>query len=269
MDLALLEAERSQLHYGIQFPAAVAVALAAPQADYRHTALRWSAATQSIISTDIPADTPFTLALEPLELTLNLRDGAGTVLTSLFLVGQTLATGLAWLQTAVTDLGADGSKISWIAYPPDDFPDHPLAHGAAFATGQPEFRQLLIDHYALTHQQLTTLAQTYPQAPSPVIWPHHFDLATLIPLGAGTGEANPAIGVGLSPGDGSYGEPYWYVSPWPYPQGELPAISAPATWHTQGWVGAVLRRSHLARDNHSAMVEAFIQEAVAVCRGLV
>ncbi len=268
MDFALLQTERIQLHYGVQFPAATAVALATPQADYRHTALTWHPTWASFISTEIAATTPFVVALDPLELTVALRDRDGTVLTSLPLLGQTLATGLAWLQTAVTHLGAEGTKIRWISYPPDDFPDHPLAHGAEFTVGQPAVRQFLVDDYALTQAYLTNLAQVYPQATAPVIWPHHFDLATLIPVGAGTGEAGASIGVGLSPGDGSYGEPYWYVSPWPYPQGELPTLPAPATWHTHGWVGAVLRRSQLPNPIQVPMLGALVEAAVAICETL-
>lgn len=268
MDLALLQAERIQLHYGVQFPAATAVALAIPQADYRHTALTWHPTWASFISTEIAATTPFVVALAPWELTVALRDRDGTVLTSLPLVGQTLATGLAWLQTAVTHLGADGTKIAWISYPADDFPDHPLAHGAQFVASSSAVRQLLVDDYALTHQYLTDLAQTYPQATAPVIWPHHFDLATLISLGAGTGEDSRSIGVGLSPGDSSYGEPYWYVSPWPYPQGDLPTLPAPATWHTHGWVGAVLRRSQMPNPIPIPMLGAFLEAAVVICETL-
>ena len=49
-------------------------------------------------------------------------------------------------------------------------------------------------------------------------WPHHYDSATLILLDpAETGEDARSINVGMSPGDGSYAEPYWYVTPWPPP----------------------------------------------------
>ena len=41
------------------------------------------------------------------------------------------------------------------------------------------------------------------------------------------------IGVGLSPGDTYYAEPYWYVSPYPYPGLEdLPVLDGSGFWHT-------------------------------------
>jgi hypothetical protein len=62
-------------------------------------------------------------------------------------------------------------------------------------------------------------------------------IATLIQVDA---EAKTSIGVGMTPGDGNYAEPYWYVSPWPYPTSpQLPDLPAGA-WHTEGWTGAVL-----------------------------
>ncbi len=45
----------------------------------------------------------------------------------------------------------------------------------------------------------------------------------------------------MSPGDESYGEPYFYVSPWPYPQqGVLPGLKGNGFWHTAGFTAAVL-----------------------------
>lgn len=77
--------------------------------------------------------------------------------------------------------------------------------------------------------------------PGPIrCWPHHFDIATYVALGSGDPETAPGIGAGLSPGDESYGQPYFYVNPWPQPQaGALPGDIAPGRWHTDGFVGAV------------------------------
>lgn len=60
-----------------------------------------------------------------------------------------------------------------------------------------------------------------------------------------------SVGVGLSPGDSGYPEPYVYVTPWPYPTGELPALPW-GHWHTEGWTGAVLRGSALVQEPESS-----------------
>jgi hypothetical protein len=44
---------------------------------------------------------------------------------------------------------------------------------------------------------------------------HHFDLATLTTLPARNADATGYVGVGLSPGDEYYDEPYFYVSVYP------------------------------------------------------
>ena len=55
-----------------------------------------------------------------------------------------------------------------------------------------------------------------------------------------------SIGVGFSPGDGSYDQPYFYVTPWPYPDTEdLPPLAVGAHWHRTGWTGAVLTAERL------------------------
>ena len=48
--------------------------------------------------------------------------------------------------------------------------------------------------------------------------------------------------MGLSPGDGTFAEPYFYLLPWPSPPGELPKLDG-GHWHTEGWTGAVLEAS--------------------------
>ncbi len=53
--------------------------------------------------------------------------------------------------------------------------------------------------------------------PGPVrCWPHHFDIATYVGLEDGDYETARGIGVGLSPGDEAYDQPYFYVNPWPH-----------------------------------------------------
>ena len=55
--------------------------------------------------------------------------------------------------------------------------------------------------------------------------------------------------MGLSPGDSSYGEPYFYVTPWPYPDSPAPPpLPAGAAWHRTGWFGAVLTATAIFRD---------------------
>jgi len=207
------------------------------------------------------------VALDPVSLKLMLLNEQSEAIATLPLPGKTMAAGLDWLQQAVAQLGVDGSKIAFLTYPPDDFPDHPLAHGAAFATHQALALSELTDYYANTHPLFQAIMATTEDATATRIWPHHFDMATLIML-PGTKNGSPfTVGVGLSPGDANYNEPYWYVSPYPYPEtASLPALNGDGFWHTQHWVGAVLPASRLTApvsvETQQQQVESFLQAAL-------
>jgi len=77
--------------------------------------------------------------------------------------------------------------------------------------------------------------------------------------------------VGLSPDDSSYDEPYWYVTPYPYPEDKtnLPELAANGFWHTEEWVGAVLTASQFGEPKTSSEeIRAFIDSAIAACKKL-
>jgi hypothetical protein len=122
---------RLQLHYAIQFIAATGAAMAEPLPDYSHTSLAWHPVLEVFVGSAIRAPQPFQVALDPVRLTLILLDQQSETIASLPLPGETMAAGVGWLQQELSQLGIDGSKIVFLDYPPDDFPDHMLAHGAA------------------------------------------------------------------------------------------------------------------------------------------
>ncbi len=90
-------------------------------------------------------------------------------------------------------------------------------------------------------------------APAVRCWPHHYDLATLFVLDRGNPETARSVGVGLSPGDGSYAEPYLYCTPWPTPAA-LPAASEHFTWHTEGFTSLVCSASAVTVDTDLAYI---------------
>ncbi len=259
---------RVQLHYAIQFIAATSAALAEPLPDYSHTSLMWHPSLEVFVGSAIKSTQPFQVALDPVSLTLILLDKQSETIASLPLQGKTMAAGLDWLKQEISKLGADASKVVWLDYPPDDFPDSPLAHGAAFDASQKLALSELANYYANTHQLLEQIVATSEDASAVRIWPHHFDMATLIMLPGNKNDTPLTVGVGLSPGDTSYNEPYWYVSPYPYPDTvDLPPLAGDGFWHTQYWVGAVLTASRLTQDVsitvQQQQVESFVDSAVS------
>jgi hypothetical protein len=100
-------------------------------------------------------------------------------------------------------------------------------------------------------------------APEPRCWPHHFDLATLTSFPGADG-ATAYVGAGLSPGDGYYDEPYFYISLYPAPDvAGLPALPAPGHWHNHEFTAAVATaRSVNAGKDQAGDVEAFLDFAI-------
>jgi hypothetical protein len=269
-----LAAGRLQLHFAIQFIAAIGAALAEPQLDDSHTSLEWRPDLGVFAGAPIPvSNSLLRVALNPIDLTSLILDPQGKTIATYALHQKTLAAGLDWHKLQLAQLGADTRQVAFLTYPPDDFPDHPLAQGAPFVANQAESeRDELQRYYANTHQLLQEIVATTEGASAIHLWPHHFDMAMLISLPSqGHGEAK-TIGVGLSPGDQSYREPYWYVSAYPYPNiANLPALEGNGFWQTQGWVGAVLPASGLGTDSAQAQelqVRAFLDNALQVSQAL-
>lgn len=275
-----LTESRLQLHYAIQFIAAIGSALAEPLPDYSHTSLEWNPELEVFVGTVIRSQISFRVALDPIRLTSIILDNQGNAIAEFPLHQKTMAEGLSWHKQEISKLGANAENVAFLSYPPDDFPEHPVAHGATFDASEESGRQELTNYYANTHQLLQELVATNKDASSIHIWPHHFDIATLISL-PGTNNGEPmTVGIGLSPGDTSYEEPYWYVSPYPYPAIEnLPSLDSNGFWHTQHWVGAVLTASRLAipiasgtdtkvAEMQKQQVEAFLNSALKESKAL-
>src|SRR5260221_14637552 len=85
---------------------------------------------------------------------------------------------------------------------------------------------------------------------------------------ADTAQSARSIGIGVSPGDEFYDQPYVYISPSPQLNtAQLPDLPAPGHWHTQGFVGAVVTgEAILALADRGPGALAFIKAAFEIGR---
>src|SRR5262249_18045895 len=209
-------------------------------ADDSHTALTWKAGAfhgQPI------GERAVSLRAADLLLRVDGRE--------LALPGVTRADALAWLGAA---LGQSGALAAYPHLPPA----HPVGGGAPFPAPDAGFAELA-RWFGNAADVLAPIAARRETGPIRV-WPHHFDIATLLDLGGGR-----SVLAGLSPGDSSYAEPYFYVTPTPYPKERTgpPLLSIPgAHWHIEGWFGAVLPGSDLRDASHA---EVFLAAAIFAC----
>ncbi len=184
------------------------------------------------------------------------------------LAGQSPTEALHWLDSLLEQHGLAAAGHVTVTY---DLPTEVDAVGRFSdvdgATG-------LAAWFDLADRALGALAGTLQDlspGASPVrCWPHHFDIATYVGLEPGGAEEARGIGVGLSPGDESYDQPYFYVNPWPHPDAvALPEAVAPGHWHVAGFVGSVATSAEILTESDIDQgVARFLGQSFAVCRHL-
>jgi hypothetical protein len=253
---ALSDARR-QVHHAAQLVAAVGISYLPKAADDSHTNMQWIAGA---LASNLVGDRPVRVAVRPHPFALLVVAG-DTELASFALHGRSVADAARWIQTQLERVGLDPDRYTLARH--YTIPAHAVARGVPFdATDGAAFEQLqrwyddadaLLDAIALE------------RGGSPVrCWPHHFDIATLLAPAPGK-----SIGLGLEPGDDSYDEPYWYVNLYPQPGDAAALTAAPldgaGSWHTDGWLGAVLPGSRMSAHHQQEQARAFLTSAIAAC----
>jgi hypothetical protein len=267
---ALVDA-RLQLHHAAQWAAAAGASFLEPRSDDSHPNLGWQGALGALVGHPIPGPPGFQVGLSIADFRLLLLDGEGRPGDGLPLAGRTLSEAGAWLGEALERLGAR-LPAGGVAVPGYELPAHPVAGGAAFrfdAAACAELARWFGDGHALLGDLLPGLDGAGPAR----VWPHHFDLGSLVVVeSAADGSLAKSIGIGLSPGDASYAEPYWYVSPWPYPPAHaLPALASGGFWHSECFVAAILTGSELVSGPPHAQrqrLQDFLDAAIAASRAV-
>lgn len=144
--------------------------------------------------------------------------------------------------------------------------EHPLVTGGRFGERSAAAAAELGRFFRNGQRFVAAVVAAEAGASPALLWPHHLDIATLVSLDpAGTPEPR-SIGFGLSPGDTSYAEPYFYTSPWPVTaDAELAPLAAGGHWHREGFVSAILPASALGAGA-GAQVATYLESALAACR---
>jgi len=223
-DPCTLTTERTVLHHAIQLLAAFGQTLVEPRPDDSHRSARWDPSTRAFRTdaTDEGLEAGISLVPFRLELWRSGHPQAGTALDDL-----TSEDGLAWLRSAVHeeigDPAPDFTLPDW-DLPPRD------ADGETFRVSE-EAREEFARWYDNAHRLLTEVANRTAGASEVRCWPHHFDIATLVtyPVDDAARQGDDGepryIGIGLSPGDADYPQPYLYVNAWPAPDSDaLPPL---------------------------------------------
>jgi len=267
--LDVLAAARNHAHKAAQLLTKAARANLEAAPDDSHSNLSWQASRGAFMSQKLAGDNgEVRVGLTIADLTL-LVSGAGGAETSLDLGGAADADALAWLDAQLAQAGLKPASSAALPY---DLPGSVEAIGTYGGDELGQGLAALAAWYALAESIFTRFAAANADikpGPSPVrCWPHHFDIATYVALESGDFETARGIGVGLSPGDATYDQPYFYVNPWPHlDAGDLPDLPPPGYWHTQGFVGAIATAKHIfTLADIEAELPAFVSGAFAIGR---
>ncbi len=264
---------RLTLHWAAQVPAAFGAALVSEQADFGHVALDWNGGLGALVTGAAEGAGGSRAGLRLRDLTLLHLNPSQQVVDELPLHGKTLDNAMSWLTTSLREhLGSQLPRP--LERPSHELPAHDAAEGGPLRLVPIAAFEELGRWFGNAARLLQSVRIGLDNSARVRCWPHHFDIASLVTLDPNkSAEEARSFGIGLSPGDAAYPEPYWYVTPWPYPPSDsLPALDGGGGWHTEGWTGATLPGSEIDRkasaDAQLEQVRAFLRSGIAASQRL-
>jgi hypothetical protein len=261
VDEAGLSRARVQTHLAAQWLGRAALAYIPARPNDSHTNFGWDDVFGGFITHALPDGTRLGLKVTDLTLTVLEHTGADAAIM-LPLGGCSDAQVRAWLGRQMAARGLDPHALD----EPTPYEAPALANGALYeAAGLANLLGVLAVWYSNANAALGAcrldIIKNNLEVPPVRCWPHHFDLDTLVTIAPGR-----TSGVGFSPGDDFYNEPYFYVSLHPGPdEASLFPLPAIGHWHTTPFTAAIAtaRRIVEAKDQKGE-VEGFLHEAVEI-----
>jgi predicted anti-sigma-YlaC factor YlaD len=267
-----LKEARLQAHYALQWLARTARAYIPPQPDDSHTCLYWDDARDAFATQNFAGGARILLRIPTLTLTVQGDEGEADS-QSFALDRRTDAQVREWLGKQLEARRLAPAALDEPA--PYEIPAHAVAQGAVYEPrAEADGLAVLAAWYAnaavLIDSVRRRIAGERLAVSALCCWPHHFDLAILAMLSVHHSAELGLIGIGLSPGDEYYDEPYFYVSVYPEPKAQaLPALPPVGNWHTRDFTAAVApAQKILAAKNAEIETGRFLDEAVGASLGL-
>lgn len=257
-----LDGARDMAHKAVQLITKAARANLDAKPDDSHSNLGWKDEAGAFVTQPLPGnDGEIFLGLNVSRLKLLIVNGdeAGP---SLELTGVSETDAGKWMDEQLTLLGLQEASSVQLPY---DLPASAAGIGIYSTEDLGDALTTLSVWFSLANAKLTEFAASQVDlspGPSPVrCWPHHFDIATYVSLESGDFEEARGVGVGMSPGDESYLQPYFYINPWPHLNADdLPDLPPPGFWHTQGFVGAIATAEQILSQ---ANIESRLRELIS------
>ncbi len=241
--------------------------------DDSHTSLIWHRNMGVMETNALDVDgRQISFGLEIRDLSL-VKIVDGQVVDSISMHGYCDADAEKWICRAIEAMQLDASALN--APLPYELPNSIYSDGEVFNTidaceALSEFGRYL-DNTSLILRDVVAKHRHLKPGPAPIrLWPHHFDLATIITLEVGDVESAHAVGFGLAVPDQSRDEFYFYTYPWPRKErSDLPDLGPDRLYQYDGSVGAVQLMSALvSAKDQEATARLFFNETVETFIGL-
>jgi len=258
---------RLAAHYAAQWLARAARAHIEPKADDSHTNLGWDPALGGPATHPLPDGSR--LALRIADLTLLLP---GPDASELSLKNRSDADIRAWLGLRLNAMGLEPFALDKPL--PYDMPASAIGSGGRYLLYDLEVAlEELSGWYDNASRALDDVRQDLVacglRAPPVRCWPHHFDLDMLIYFSTRSSDDTRTMGVGFSPGDEYYGEPYFYVSIYPAPLVTTPPALPVGHWHSHDFTAAIATAGRiLDESDQGAAVGSFLRSATDIISAL-
>ncbi len=263
MDLIKIKEAREELHKLVQFVGMVPRSLLKHDPSDSNASLIWDDKYKALMSQEVEGVT-VGLSIHNQRLLVVKHENSLEIPA----IDKSTDDVLDELKNTLTNLGLEGSELKTEL--PYELPESVTKLGQPFKEVDKEALQSLEDLYGVTYKVLNRVFSSNDSASEIRCWPHHFDLATLVTVEKHEDpEEAKSIGFGFSPGDGGYEEPYFYLTPWPYPEvKKLYELDAPAIWNTEGWVGAVLKANELTSNTLEDSLTSFFETGLEKLKSL-
>ncbi len=267
-DPQALAGMRQQFHQAAQSVAAVGRFSLATSEDDGNAVLQWHTGLHALVGKWISGPVNEVRAgISILQGTIFIEKKESG-LSSLEIDNKTYPQLMTWLEGQVGEAGLPVNEFS--ASLPYEIPSYPTQKGAPFDVSNAEMRKALSNWYEDTDLVLSKLQPRFEQPMEMRVWPHRFDYAASVTLkDSGSADTSTYLGLGMSPGDENYDQPYFYVNSWPFVEEDRLKPLPYGSWHVDDWVGAVLLSEEVVReDRQVAMVTDFFLNASEQLRDL-
>lgn len=260
-----LTSGRKMIHQAVQLPALAGRCLNTADPDDKTAALHWLDDKKLLVS-QLWEGNNHRASLSISELQIKILDKNNDTVSMFSINGKSYNDCFDLLQKQIDQLGYGGERLSKDL--PYKIPDYKFSDDSTFEDINKKALIELENYYSNANLVLNKIKGKFNSSEI-LCWPHHFDIATsFTERGNSSREQSNSIGIGMSPGDESYNQPYFYVSPWPYPE-KKEMLPAPGTgkWHTENWFGAVLTADKIINsENQFNITTEFINSAISILK---